>query len=203
MPHGPVVIDEFIGDALCTEEGFGKGKAKAVKKVLLAVQKYGMGKLPLSAKLAAAKCLLFYRMKISDAVDLYGKYVGDWGGMATVYRFEAIKDGLIVKTVEKSPMKQKHLAVQCSHTTLMEKNTYDVAAIRFRMESEKNNLLSFNQDIVTLSVEGPVEVIGPKVVSLRGGMGGTYVKTTGKSGEAKLIISAEGLEPITVEFTIA
>ena len=202
MPHGPLMIDEFIGDALRTEEGFGRGKAKAVKKVLLAAQKHGMAKLPLSAKLTAAKCMVFYRMKISDAVDLYGKYVGDWGGNATVYRFEAIKNGLIVKTVEKSPMKAKQLKVQCSHTELSEKNTYDVAAVHFRMESEKNNLLPFNQDIVTLSTEGPIEIIGPKAVSLRGGMGGTYVKTTGEAGEAKLIICAEGLEPIAVAFTI-
>jgi len=162
-----------------------------------------MTRLPFSAKLAAAKCMLFYGMKISDAVDLYGKYVGDWGGTATVYRFEAVKNGEVVKVVEKSPMKEKHLVIQCSHTELMEKNTYDVAAIRFRMESEKNNLLSFNQDIITLSTEGPIEVIGPRVVSLRGGMGGTYVKTTGESGEAKLVIQAEGLEPMEIAFTIA
>ncbi len=203
MPHGPLKIDEFIGDALVTEEGFKKGKAKAVKKVLLAAQKYGMTKLPFFAKLTAAKCMLFYGMKISDAVDLYGKYVGDWGGEATVYRFEAMKNGEVVKVVEKSPMKAKHLNVQCSHTELAEKNTYDVAAIRFRMESEKNNLLSFNQDIITLSTEGPIEVIGPKVFSLRGGMGGTYVKTTGEAGEAKLIVKAEGLEPVEIEFTVA
>ena len=202
MPHGPLAIDEFIGDALVTEEGFKKGKAKAVKKVLLAAQKHGMTKLPLSAKLTAARCMLFYGMKISDAVDLYGKYVGDWGGEATVYRFEAFKNGEVVKTVEKSPMKEKHLAIQCSHTNLAEKNTYDVAAVRFRMESEKNNLLSFNQDIITLSTEGPIEIIGPKLISLRGGMGGTYVKTLGESGEAKLVIRAEGLEPMEVTFVI-
>ena len=142
-------------------------------------------------------------MKLSDAVDLFGKYVSDWGGTATVYRFEAMKNGEVVKVVEKSPMKEKHLSVQCSHTGLAEKNTYDVAAIRFRMESEKNNLLSFCQDIVTLSTEGPIEIIGPEAVSLRGGMGGTYVKTIGKTGPAKLIIQAEGLEPMEVEFTIA
>ncbi|MBP3595529.1 MAG: glycoside hydrolase family 2 protein [Lachnospiraceae bacterium] len=202
MPHGPLMIDEFIGDALRTEEGFRRGKAKAVKKVLLAAQKHGMAKLPLSAKLTAAKCMVFYRMKISDAVDLYGKYVGDWGGTATVYRFEAIKNGLIVKTVEKSPMKAKQLKVQCSHTELAEKNTYDVAAVRFRMESEKNNLLPFNQDIITLSAEGPVEIIGPKTISLRGGMGGTYVKTTGEAGEAKLTLQAEGLEAMEILFTM-
>ena len=171
--------------------------------MLLAAQKYGIAKLPLSAKLTAAKCMLVYGMKMSDAVELFGKYVSDWGGTATVYRFEAIKNGLIVKTVEKSPMKAKQLKVQCSHTELAEKNTYDVAAVHFRMESEKNNLLPFNQDIITLSAEGPVEIIGPKTISLRGGMGGTYIKTTGKAGEAKLVVQAEGLEPIEIEFTIA
>ena len=77
-----------------------------------------------------------------------------------------------------------------------------MAAVRFRMESEKNNLLSFCQDIVTLSCEGPIEIIGPKVVSLRGGMGGTYVKTKGENGEAKLVITSEGLEAIEINFTI-
>lgn len=202
MPHGPLMTDEFIGDALHKEEGYRRGKAKSVKKVLLAAQKYGMTNLPLSAKLTAAKCILFYGMKLSDAVDLYGKYCGNWGDTATVYRFEAVKNGMVVKTVEKRPMKEKHLKVQCSHTGLTEKNTYDVAAVRFRMESETNNLLSFCQDIITLKTEGPIEIIGPETVALRGGMGGTYVKTTGEKGTAKLVIQAEGLEATEISFSI-
>lgn len=202
MPHGPLVIREFIGDSLCTEEGFGKGKAKAVKKVLLAAKKHGITKLPLSAKLTAARCRVQYGVSYDQLVNLFGRYVSDWGGTATVYRFEAVKDNEVVKTVEKSPMKEKQLTVQCSHTELTENNTYDVAAVRFRMESEKHNLLPFCQDIVTLSTEGPVELIGPEAVSLRGGMGGTYVKTLGRTGEAKLILQAEGLEPVELNFTV-
>jgi hypothetical protein len=34
-------------------------------------------------------------------------------------------------------------------------------------------------------------------------MGGTYVKTTGEAGEAKLTICAEGLEPVEINFTTA
>ena len=97
--------------------------------------------------------------------------------------------------VEKEPLKTafgfKGNALTC---------LWQIAA---RMESEKNNLLPFNQDIITLSAEGPIEIIGPKTISLRGGMGGTYVKTTGEAGEAKLVAQAEGLEPIEIEFTIA
>ncbi len=202
LPHGPLVIDDFVGDLLRQGEGYSVKKARDIKKVLLSVQKHGMNNMPLKTMLLAAKCMTVHRMKLSDAFDLYGKYIGNWGGTATVYRFEAIKNGQVVKAVEKSPMKAKQLKVTCSHTELVEKTTYDVAAVRFKMESEKGNLLPFNQDIVTLSTEGPVKVIGPKTVALRGGMGGTYVKSTGVPGEAKLIITAEGLEPQVIELNI-
>ena len=201
--HGPLVIDDFVGDLLRQGEKFSKAKAKDVKKVLLAAQKYGMSNLPFSILLLAAKCILVHRMKFSEAVDLYGKYIGNWGGSATVYRFEAIKNGEVVKVVEKSPMKEKKLCITCSHTELLEKTTYDVAALRFKMVSEKGNLLNFCQDIITLEAEGTIELIGPKVVSLRGGMGGTYVKTTGTAGEGRLKISAEGMEPQYIEFVVS
>jgi hypothetical protein len=38
--------------------------------------------------------MLRYKMKMEDAVALYIKYVGDWGGESTSHRFEAIKDGI-------------------------------------------------------------------------------------------------------------
>lgn len=203
MPHGPLKIEEFIGDSLCTEEGFSKKKAASVKKILLAAQKFGMTKLPLSAKLTAAKCAVLYQMKRSDLTELFGRYVSDWGGTATIYRFEAVKNGEVVKTVEKSPMKEKHLDVQCSHTELKESHTYDVAAVRFRMKSETDNLLPVSQEVIKLSTEGPIQIIGPDVISLRGGMGGTYVKTLGKAGEAKLFIQTEGQETLELAFTVS
>ena len=43
-----------------------------------------------------------------------------------------------------------------------------------------------------LSVEGPVEIIGPCVVPFIGGAAGTYVKTMGQSGSGKLTIKSLG-----------
>lgn len=191
MPHGPILLNDFIGDLMERGEGFSKRKSEDVKRILMSACRNGMAKLPLSTKLLAAKCILFRGMRMQDAVDLYNKYVGNWGGAATSYKFEAIKNGKVVKTVEKKPMTEPQLLVTCSHATLREENTYDVAAVRIRAVSESGNILHYSQAPIELTTEGPIEIIGPSLISLQGGMGGTYVKTTGKSGEAKLILHSE------------
>ena len=203
MPHGPVLLEDFVGELLEKGEGFKKKKANDIKKVLLAANRFGMTNLPFGIKLLAAKCILVHRMKFSDAVDLYGKYIGNWGGNVTTYKFEAIKDGEVVKVVEKRPMTEKQLSVTCSHTALCEEMTYDVAAVRFCMESELGNLLSFCNDVVTLKAEGDIAIVGPKQVPLRGGMGGAYVKSLGRDGSGTLLISCEGTEPVKLEFTVS
>ncbi len=41
-------------------------------------------------------------------------------------------------------------------------------------------------------MEGPVKILGPSVVPLRGGMAGTYLATTGRAGRAVLHCKMEG-----------
>jgi beta-galactosidase len=53
---------------------------------------------------------------------------------------------------------------------------------------------------VELAVEGPIELIGPRLLQLRGGCGGTYVKTTGRAGEASLTLTCDQAEPVTISF---
>ena len=48
------------------------------------------------------------------------------------------------------------------------------------------------QEAVCLSVEGPLKILGPSVVPLRGGMAGTYLATTGEAGRAVLHCRMEG-----------
>ena len=53
-----------------------------------------------------------------------------------------------------------------------------------------------------LETEGPIELIGPSVIGLGGGMGGTYVKTTGKKGSAVLKIkTTDGIKE-EISFTV-
>ena len=202
MPHGPVLIDDFIGDLLEKNEGFSRGKAEDIKKILLAANRYGIAHLPVRIMLLAAKCVLLRGMKMTDAVALYGKYLGNWGGAVTTYRFEAIVDGAVAKTVERRPVTGVKLSVDVSHETLTEGNTYDVAAVRIRTVSQDGAVLPLCQEPVKLSVSGPIELIGPDCVTPRGGMCGTYVKTTGGTGEAVLTVELCGGERREVRFAV-
>ena len=201
MPHGPILIDDFIGDSMEKDEGFSHKKAEDIKKVLLAANKYGLAHLPFNMVLLAAKCVLVRGMKISDAYSLYNKYVSNWGGNYTTYKFEAIKNGKVVKTQIRKAVKVVDLDIKVSHTNLKEENTYDVSAIQIKAVDDNNVVLPFYQEAVTLSVTGPIEIIGPSVVTLRGGMAGTYVKTLGQTGKAKLYINGNNIQK-TVEFNI-
>ena len=51
-------------------------------------------------------------------------------------------------------------------------------------------------------MEGPLRILGPSVVPLRGGMAGTYLATTGEAGPAKLHCRMEGALDTEVSLTI-
>ena len=53
-----------------------------------------------------------------------------------------------------------------------------------------------------MEAEGPVEIIGGKIVSLKGGMSGLYVKTTGVRGKAKVRLINPQVEPVEIEFEV-
>lgn len=202
LPNGPIKIDDFIGNQLVEVEGFSERKAKTIKKILMGISKYGPSGLPLSIKLLAMKAIVIDRFKTTDFYELYGKYIGDWGVSATTYTFEGIKEGEVVIKAEKKPFQKIVLRATADRNTLMDDATYDVATIRILATDELGNVMSFYQEPLTLTLEGPLALIGPSVVSLKGGMGGTYVKTMKQSGTGRLTLSAKDLDPIVLSFKI-
>ena len=133
---------------------------------------------------------------------VYGKYVGNWGGESTGWRFDAIKDGEVVASVTCCPSTKLHLEAVASSALLKEGATYDMAAVRIRILDEFGNVAPYAQLPVRLTLEGAAQLVGPDAVTAEGGMCGTYIRTTGESGSAKLTISADGLTPVTIEFTV-
>ena len=77
MKHGPVPIDDYIGNAIEEGENFAPKQAAMVKEALNLAARYGMNHLPKRAYYLAAKLMLFYHMKMEDAVALYNRYVGE------------------------------------------------------------------------------------------------------------------------------
>lgn len=185
----PILIDDFIGDQMKEGEGFSDRQNKIVKDALNFSAVYGMENMPLRMKLTMAEAMTRYKMKFDDAYMLFGKYIGNWGGKVTRFRFDGIKNGEVVKTVVKSAMTESKLSVDVSSNELIEEVTYDVAAIRIKVTDENGNVLPFYNKPAVIEIDGPVEILGPALADINGGMGGIYVRSTGRSGKALVKIT--------------
>ncbi len=202
LPHPPILLDDTIGCLLETQEGFSKKKAEDLRKCLMAVSKYDYQHLPLKYLLKLGWCMVRYGIRFQDAVSLYGKYVANWGGEATVWHLEGEKDGKVVSSLTRTPSTRLHLEVTPSCRLLQEKDSYDMAAVRIRILDENGCAAPYAQLPVTLLLEGQAQLVGPQVVTAEGGMCGTYIRTAGKPGTAKLTVATDQTEPVTVEFSI-
>ncbi len=203
LTNPPFEANDTIGCLLETIEGFSPSKAKILRECLLAAGKYGLSGLPFKYKAKMLWCMARYGLKFSDGVDLYGKYVANWGGEATCWRFEGIKNGKVVSRAVCSPSAKLHLEAKADHTSLIEKSSYDMASVRVRILDENGNIAPYAQLPVTFTIEGEAELVGAKTVTAEGGMCGTYIKTTGKPGKALLTIHTEQTGDVTIDFGIS
>ncbi|MBE7007647.1 MAG: glycoside hydrolase family 2 protein [Ruminococcaceae bacterium] len=201
MKNPPIEIDDFIGGEIAESGEYAPLQAQYIKDILNHSARFG-GKLSPEIAAKAGVLMARWHMTPDDAYQLYGKYVSSWGSEAMAFKFEAVKDGAVVATVVKAPAAERRLRVNASHTALAEGETYDVAALRIALVDQNGNVLPFAQEPVTLTAEGPIEIIGPQTAMLRGGLGGTYVKTKGLTGSAALTLSIDGAELVTISFTI-
>ena len=202
LPHGPMIMDDTIGCLLETQEGFDRKKADLLKNALLTIQKKGLSGLTPADMAKLGYAMVKFGMNYEDAVALYGKYVGNWGGEATIWRLDAEKNGEVVKSVTCCPSAELHLEAVASYTDLREIDTYDMAAVRIRVLDAYGNIAPYAQLPVQLTLEGEAQLVGPDIVTAEGGMTGTYIKTIGKPGRAKLTISSAQTGSLELDFTI-
>ena len=202
LPHPPFQVDDTIGCLLESQEGFSPAKSKILRQCLLAAGKYGLAGLPPKYKLKMLWCMARYGLSFQDGVALYGKYVANWGGEATAWRFDAIRDGKVVSSVTCCPQAALHLEVKVSSTTLTEGASYDMAAIRVRLLDENGTAAPYAQLPVHFSVTGDAALVGPETVCAEGGMCGAYLRTLGKSGTAVLTVHTEQTQDVKLQFTI-
>ena len=119
------------------------------------------------------------------------------------WRFDAVKDGEVVARVRKGGDSVRlSLELRPSRTALREGDTYDMAAVRIRVLDDNGNTASYAQLPVLLTLDGDAELVGPAAVTAEGGMCGTYVRTLGRAGRARLTVSAPGAESASVDFTV-
>ena len=184
----PVRIDDFVGNCLEAESDFTEEQRKEIRNQL-------NHKACTGSFMEVREKKGFFGGKKTESVDestltrLYEKYILGNTGLVPEYRFDGVKDGRVVSGITRVPMKMHDLEIRVSATELREDKTYDVASVRFRALDENGNILPYANNPLALKAEGSIDLIGPKFITLQGGMGGTYVRTNGKMGMGKLMIS--------------
>lgn len=200
IPHGPILIDDYVGDRLASEAGLSASAARDAKNILNHIALYGQNAVGFSQALSYVR-LLARGINRAKITDLYTKFVGLWGGEASVFRFEAYKGGKLVKTVFKGPVQSIELCADVSSSVLREEESYDAAMVRVSARDNYGNVLPYFAEPAFFEARGAVEVYGPSEAAFRAGTCACYVRSVGKKGKGSLVVRASGMEKV-VEFTV-
>lgn len=186
-------------------EGFAPRQEALVKDVLNAAALQGMEHLDAGAKAKAAAACALYGMRFSDAYRLYGRYIGNWGERVSGFRFVALNGEQEVAERFCAPAAGPYIRAEADHSELREGESYDVAAVRIRVCDEAGAPLPFWNEPLPLRLRGPAQLIGPDRAHIAGGMGGTYLRSTGQAGDVLLTIAlpeAYGGAETVLRFTV-
>ncbi len=201
LPHPPVIIDDFIGTLIHDNEDFTDKDAGRVKEILLYIMRKGMN-LPIKLRLQLLLLKLKYKLTNDQMAKFYENYIGKWGLESLEYKFEAVKDDVIVLTKYKGSSYQNDLVVIPDDLTLSETTTYETTRVVVKHQDHLHNDLLYSNEIINIKVEGPLELIGPSTLALIGGSIGLFFKTTGETGKALITITSNNYEPKKLEIEV-
>ena len=112
------------------------------------------------------------------------------------WRIEAIKADEVVAETFIVPTPDVRLQIMTDKQRLVEENRYDVATVHIEAVSEHGQHLYTYETPLVLKTEGDIELIGPSVITMKGGFAGTYVRSLGKSGSGRLTIQDDRGEAV-------
>lgn len=196
LAHPPVVITDYVGEQLETVEGFDKRTSAFLKECLLWKESNPQKPFPIKMQI---KCTLFKCFKgigQEKIEELFEKYVSGWKNETTAWRFEAVRENKVMKTVTISPVEKLHLEIKADMKLfeendicqMYEEETWDMVTLRIRALDQNGNLAPYCNDVLHFQTEGSIHLNGPSSIAMEGGMAGCYVCTNGTEGEGKLHI---------------
>lgn len=201
IKHAPVIVDDFIGDAIKEEKIFSDNDALTIKKLFAKISRH-KGKLKLIDKLKVAWIFLKYKLNRINMEVLYTKCYAGWGGEANDYLFEGYINKTCVARVQKNQFLTPELKMHVDKKLLTEEQTYDTTRVVVKLVDTNENEIVYANDALMIETSGPIKVIGPRMISLIGGSIGFWVKSRGESGNAQIRIKSERYGTIEETITV-
>jgi beta-galactosidase len=189
LPHPPIIIPNSIGNLIDNEPNFSPSEKKIIRNVLVSMQHKNMN-LSLTSKLA-----FFYLMKkkhltYNDALTLVETYLLQWNSLNSRWKIEGVVGTQVVTEVLLESFKSSSLELLCDERPLVESQTYDVKVIKIRHVDQNGQILRLSNEAVMIELDPIFELIGPKIISLRGGQGAFYVKSRHQEGDGTISVTS-------------
>lgn len=176
LKHPPIFIDDFIGESF-KQEGFPKKAGNKVKRFLNMVAAEGYAHLSAKKAMPYLFSILRCGLNLDKLTKLYYKYLSGWGEEAASYSVIGYKDGNKVVEKKAGPTTETNYRFERSKDELLNRDTYDVSRLSIKAVDEWGSQLHYDFSIVSFETMGPIEVIGPKQVTLQGGDISTYIRS--------------------------
>ena len=129
--------------------------------------------------------------------------VGDWGMSWEAGHFVGYYEGAKVAHVSFSAAPVPDQLEIAADDTRLSAAPKDTTRIMLRALDQAGQILPFIDEVVSIDVQGPGRVIGPDVLTLRGGTTGFWIETTGGAGEIEISAFGQRLGIATVRITTA
>ena len=191
LKHPPIKVDDFIGERW-EEKGFSKKDGQKIIKALNTAAQIGFQRLSAKQALPMVWQAVKHHLSFNDLAAYYYKYISNWGQKASIWKFVAYKKDKPILSKEIGPSNKFHYEMTSSTSHLNDEITYQVARIQIVKVDEFGTRMPYANDPIELSADGPIEIIGPKIVSLHGGAISVYIRNLPTNKECIASLHAKG-----------
>lgn len=107
---------------------------------------------------------------------------------------------VIIKQFVKDPVMNR-LCVEVDDSEL-ESGDMDITRIVIKAVDQVGNVIPYIEEVVTLDLEGPGEIVGPTTFSLIGGCRAVWIKTIGETGNLRLAVKSQRVDSKVINISI-
>ena len=145
-----------------------------------------------------------HHLNMGDVANIYAKYLTSWGDKSAVWEFVGFKNGQEFARKKVGASNEFHFALRQTKEALVNDSTYDAARVVIEKLDQFDTKMPYADEPLSLSVEGPIALMGPSLVNLEAGALSIYVRSlpVKKKAEAALSITTAFGETVKVNFTV-
>ena len=201
LPHAPIHVKDLLGKTLSTL-GYTPKECKALSEPISQFAAQGQDSLSTKQKLTLFRILKKHDPDIGKSIlEIQDLLIGR-GEKAKPYRFIAFKGNKAFASKTVSMSSSWHYELSYSKNKLRNLDTYDAMRVSIRKLDQNQTLMAYANDTLLLEAEGPIEIMGPKAVSLVGGGISIYVRSKKVSSPQKAALRIYGEEELSLDIEV-